>query len=241
MMEVRNLRKTYTGTHALNGVSFVAADGLVTALLGPNGAGKTTTTRALTGLVRPDAGAALIDGLIAGTAPARSRIGALPEVVGLYDRLTVREHLWYAGRLYGMTDMFLSQRIDELLEDAGLHTVRDKAAGTLSFGQKRRVALARALVHRPRNILLDEPTNGLDVMSIRHVRGQIRRLACAGCAVILSSHAMAEVAAVSDRVVVLASGRVVAQGTPDELLRQTGCLTLEEAFVRSIGSDEGLN
>lgn len=241
MMEVRGLQKAFGRTTALQNVSFIAADGVVTALLGPNGAGKTTTTRMLTGLLRPDEGTVLIDGLAAGTSPARARVGALPEVVGLYDRLTVREHLWYAGSLHGLQEPALRQRIDEALDQAELHGLRDRAAGTLSFGQKRRVALARALVHRPRNVILDEPANGLDVIGIRHLRSQIRRLASDGCAVILSSHVMPEVAAVCDCLVILAGGRVVAHGAPDEILRQTGAEVLEDAFVKATGAEEGLD
>ncbi len=128
-----------------------------------------------------------------------------------------------------------------MLDQLGLTPLAARHAGGLSLGERRRLALARALVHEPGNLVLDEPTNGLDVMSARAVRQEIRRLAAAGCAVLVSSHVMPEVAAMCDRVVVLARGRVAATGTPAELMAETGCVTLEEAFVRIIGSDEGLN
>jgi sodium transport system ATP-binding protein len=243
MIQLEGLQKRYGRTVAVRDVSLVAADGIVTGLLGPNGAGKTTALRAITGLVRPDAGRALVDGLDVSQRPAeaRARLGVVPESAGTYDRLSVREHVDYSGQLHGMDRSAIERRAGLLLDQLGLTALASRHAGGLSLGERRRLALARALVHDPANLVLDEPTNGLDVMSARGVRHEIRRLAAAGCAVLVSSHMMPEVAAMCDRVVVLARGVVAATGTPAELMAQTGCATLEEAFVHIIGSDEGLN
>jgi sodium transport system ATP-binding protein len=243
MIEIRDLTKSYGRTSAVESVSFAALNGVVTGLLGPNGAGKTTTLRAVGGLIRPDAGAALVDGEDVQHDPrsARTRFGMLPEVVGLYDHLTVREHLAYAGKLHRLAPPALAARVNLLLDQFALAPLADRRAATLSFGQRRRVALARALVHDPMNVILDEPTNGLDVLSAREVRREIRRLAATGRAVILSSHVMPEVSAVCDRIVLLSRGRVVATGTPHEIVARTGRETLEEAFVELIGSEEASN
>jgi sodium transport system ATP-binding protein len=238
-----NLRKTYGKIVAVDSVSFVAPDGTVTGLLGPNGAGKTTALRVITGLVRPDAGSASVDGRDVQRNPiaVRARLGVLPEAAGLYDHLTVREHLEYSGALHGLTGRDLASRVERLVDQLGLTPLAGRRAGELSLGQRRRVALARALVHDPPNVVLDEPTNGLDVLSAREVRREVRRLADAGCAVLLSSHVMPEVSAVCDRIVILSRGLVVACGTPAEILARTGASQLEEAFVALIGSEEGLN
>jgi sodium transport system ATP-binding protein len=243
MIELRELGKSYGRTVAVASVSFTASDGLVTGVLGPNGAGKTTTLRAVAGLIRPDRGAALVDGreVQDDQARARARLGVLPETAGLYDHLTVREHLAYAGALHGVRQPDLRHRVEMLLDQFGLAPLADRRAATLSLGQRRRTALARALVHDPANVVLDEPTSGLDVLSAREVRREMRRLADAGRAVILSSHVMPEVSAVCDRIVVLSRGAVAAAGTPAEILARTGRATLEEAFVELIGSEEGLN
>jgi sodium transport system ATP-binding protein len=243
MIELRELGKSYGRTVAVASVSFTAGDGLVTGVLGPNGAGKTTTLRAVAGLIRPDRGAALVDGrdVQGDVARARARLGVLPEVAGLYDHLTVREHLAYAGALHGVRQPDLRHRVEALLDQFALAPLADRRAATLSLGQRRRTALARALVHDPANVVLDEPTSGLDVLSAREVRREMRRLAGAGRAVILSSHVMPEVSAVCDRIVVLSRGTVAAAGTPAEILARTGRTSLEEAFVELIGSEEGLN
>jgi sodium transport system ATP-binding protein len=243
MIELRDLKKTYGRTTAVQSVSFTAANGVVTGLLGPNGAGKTTTLRAVAGLIRPDAGLALIDGedVHRDLGRARSRVGVLPEVVGLYDHLTVREHLAYAGALHRVPPPALAARVDLLLDQFALGPLAERRAATLSLGQRRRVAMARTLIHDPANIVLDEPTNGLDVLGAREVRREIRRLAASGRSVILSTHVMPEVSAVCDLIVILSRGSVVASGTPEEIVARTGRDTLEEAFVDLIGSEEGLN
>jgi sodium transport system ATP-binding protein len=241
MMVVRDLAKRYGRVEAVRDVSFTAANGLVTGLVGPNGAGKTTVLRSLSGLLHPDRGAVEIDGIAVAARPAdaRRRLGVLPEVTGLYDHLTVRENVRYAGELQDV-DTDLTSHVDALLTAFSLDALGDRRAGTLSLGQRRRVAMARALVHAPANVILDEPTNGLDVLSARTVRRAARRLAGEGRAVLVSSHLMTEVAEVCDHVVMLSYGRVVAAGTPADLLSRTGRPTLEDAFVAVIGHEEGL-
>jgi sodium transport system ATP-binding protein len=242
MIEVRNLHKRFGAVTAVEDVSFSAADGVVTGLLGPNGAGKTTTLRMLYTLIRPDRGSALVDGMDVATHPmeVRRSIGVLPDARGLYPRLTAREHARYAGELHGLAGAALEKRVDELVELLDMKEIANRRTEGFSQGERMKVALARALVHGPRNVLLDEPTNGLDVMSTRAVRTLIHRLKSQGHCVLFSSHVMQEVAALCDRIVVVARGRVVAEGTPDELRTRTGKESLEEAFVSVIGTDQGL-
>ncbi|HEX8826219.1 MAG TPA: ATP-binding cassette domain-containing protein [Archangium sp.] len=242
MIEVTNLHKRFGAVTAVEDVSFRAEDGVVTGLLGPNGAGKTTTLRMLYTLIRPDRGSARIDGLEVAERPleVRRSIGVLPDARGLYPRLTAREHVRYAGELHGLSGATLDKRIDELVELLEMKDIANRRTEGFSQGERMKVALARALVHGPRNVLLDEPTNGLDVMSTRAVRTLIRRLREQGHCVVFSSHVMQEVGALCDRIVVVARGRVVADGTPDELRARTGKDSLEEAFVTVIGSDQGL-
>ncbi|WP_375768376.1 ATP-binding cassette domain-containing protein [Archangium gephyra] len=242
MIEVTNLHKRFGAVTAVEDVSFRAEDGVVTGLLGPNGAGKTTTLRMLYTLIRPDKGSAKVDGLEVATQALEVRrcIGVLPDARGLYPRLTAREHIHYAGELHGLSGSALDKRIGELVELLDMKEIEHRRTEGFSQGERMKVALARALVHGPRNVLLDEPTNGLDVMSTRAVRTLIRRLREQGHCVVFSSHVMQEVAALCDRIVVVARGRVVAEGTPDELRARTGKDSLEEAFVTVIGSDQGL-
>ena len=241
MIAITDMRKSFGNTTVVDGVSFEVPDGSITALLGPNGAGKTTTIRSITGLVRPDRGRVEVDGVDVAADPirARARLGVVPEHVGVYDHLTVREHLEYSGALHRVPSP--PARAGKLLEQLDLSVLATRLAGTLSLGERRRLALARALVHDPANLVFDEPTNGLDVLSAREVRRGIRRLADLGRAVLVSSHVMPEVAALCDRVVIMARGAVIATGTPDDLVARTGCSTLEDAFVCVIGSEEGLN
>ena len=243
MIRVHDIRKTYGTTAALGGVSLDVPDGMVTGLLGPNGAGKTTTIRSMTGLVHPDAGWVEVDGIKVAGEPikARARLGVVPETIGIYDHLTVREHIEYSAELQGVAAASLASRVGSVLAQLDLEPLAHRRAAGLSMGERRRVALARALVHDPANLVFDEPTNGLDVLGARAVRRDIRRLAELGRAVLVSSHVMPEVAGLCDRVIVMARGTVVASGTPQELLAHTHSATLEDAFVRAIGSEEGLN
>lgn len=242
MIEADKLHKRFGDVVAVEEVSFTAADGQVTGLLGPNGAGKTTTLRMLYTLTRPDRGTARVDGISVTERPfeVRRHLGVLPDARGIYTRLTPREHIAYSGALHGMTDADIQQRAEELIELLDLRAVADRRTEGFSQGERMKVALARALVHRPKNVMLDEPTNGLDVMSTRAVRELIRRLKASGHCILFSSHVMQEVAALCDRIVVIAKGRVVIDGTPDEVRAKTGKESLEEAFVSVIGSDQGL-
>ena len=237
MIDVQNLQKRFGSVLAVDDASFVAKDGAVTGLLGPNGAGKTTSLRMVYGLIKPDGGAIFVDGrdIAANPQAIQARLGVLPDQSGLYTRLTPREHIRYFGNLHGLSGADLEKRIDTWIEILDLKSVADRRVAGFSHGERTKVALARALVHNPQNILLDEPTNGLDVMSTRAVREVIRRLKAEGRCVLFSSHVMPEVSALCDRIVVIAAGRVVAQGTAEELLVQTGMTTLEDAFVSLAG------
>ena len=230
MIQAEGLHKKFGAPVAVEEVSFTARDGCVTALLGPNGAGKTTSLRMLYGLLRPDGGRAVIDG----------RLGVLPDANGLYARLTAREHLVYAARLQGLAAAEASRRAGDLIEKLDMRGIADRPAAGFSQGERRKIALGRALIHDPRNVVLDEPTNGLDVPSTRAMRRHVRELAESGKCVLFSTHILQEVAAVCDRVVILARGRVVAEGTPADLLARTGRDQLEDAFVQLIGTEEGL-
>ena len=246
MIQASHLSKAFTTrtgkVQAVSDVSFVARDGEITGLLGPNGAGKTTTLRRLYTLMSPDQGAVQVDGLdVAKHADdVRRRLGVLPDARGVYKRLTARENIAYFGRLHGMSEAAIAQRVQALSQALEMEDILDRQTEGFSQGQRTKTAIARAIVHDPRNVILDEPTNGLDVMTTRAMRGFLRQLRDEGRCVIFSSHIMQEVAALCDRIVVIAKGTVVAQGTPDELRAQTGEQNLEDAFVRVIGSEEGL-
>ena len=237
MIAVDGLEKRFGSVQAVKNVSFTARDGAVTGLLGPNGAGKTTTLRMLYAVLTPDRGRIVVDGVNAIESPqaAQANLGVLPDGFGLYPRLTAREHVRYYGELHGITGARLRERTDTLMEWLDMRGIADRRVGGFSHGERTKVALARALVHSPQNVLLDEPTNGLDVMSTRAVREMIRRLRDEGRAVLFSSHVMQEVAALCDAIVVIAAGRVVAHGTPDELRAQTGEENLEDVFVTLVG------
>ena len=237
MIEVRGLRKCFGDVVAVDDVSFEARNGEVTALLGENGAGKTTTLRSIYGLIQPDAGEVSVDGVdgIAQPQSARRGLGVLSEARGLYPRLTAREHMRYFAHLQGLGRAETETRCEDLVELLGMGDFADRRAAGLSHGENTKVALARALLHDPANILLDEPTTGLDVMSTRAVRELIVQLRERGKCVVFSSHVMQEVAAVSDRIVVVSAGRVIASGTPAELRRSTGLDDLEDVFVALTG------
>jgi sodium transport system ATP-binding protein len=241
MIRVENLVKRFATAVAVDGASFSAPNGAVTGLLGPNGAGKTTSLRMIYGLMRPDSGTVSVDGeeIQSNRQAVQRRLGALPDQSGLYGRLTAREHIRYFGNLHGLEGIQLEKTAQKWIEILDLTEIADRRVAGFSHGERTKVALARALVHEPQNVLLDEPTNGLDVMSTRSVREVIRRLKAEGRCVLFSSHVMQEVSALCDRVVVLASGRVVAHGTADELLALTSMTTLEDAFVSLVGQQVG--
>ncbi|HET7330487.1 ATP-binding cassette domain-containing protein [Dyella sp.] len=242
MIEVKDLHKQFGEVKAVDGVSFTARDGEITGLLGPNGAGKTTTLRMLYTLMQPDRGQVLVDGIDAArdAEAVRRRLGVLPDARGLYKRLTARENIDYFARLQGMDERLIRARREQLIEALGMDDIADRRIEGFSQGQRVKTAIARALVHDPKNVILDEPTNGLDVMATRSMRTFMHRLKDEGRCVLFSSHIMQEVAALCDRIVVIAHGRVVADETPDALRAQTGEANLEDAFVKIIGSEEGL-
>ena len=235
--------KTKTGkVTAVDGVSFTARDGQITGLLGPNGAGKTTTMRMLYTLMTPDRGNVTVDGIDTARDPVavRRALGVLPDARGVYKRLTARENIAYFGELHGLSSKQIAERTKALSDALDMGDILDRQTEGFSQGQRTKTAIARALVHDPRNVILDEPTNGLDVMTTRAMRGFLRQLREEGRCVIFSSHIMQEVAALCDRIVIIAKGTVVAAGTADELREQAGEDNLEEAFVKVIGSEEGL-
>ena len=238
MLRAEGLARRFGEVVAVESVSFEAQDGQITGLIGPNGAGKTTSLRMIYGLVRPDAGRAWVDHLDPNTAPleARRRLGVLPDSPGLYARLTGRENVRYFAELNGIAnDSALNLRIDALAHTLDLGRVIDRPAGGYSQGERMKVAIARAIVHDPPNIVLDEPTNGLDVMSTRAMREAIRALAAEGRCVLFTSHQMAEVGTLCDRLVIIGQGRVIAQGTLTEVIAQAGAKSLEDAFVALVG------
>ena len=241
MIEASGLTKRFGPITAVNGVSLRAADGRITGLLGPNGAGKSTSLRILYTVLSADDGDALIDGVSVTREPlkARSRMGVLPHGAGLYTNLSARENITYFGALHGLAREDSRRRAAELIGLLEMEDFADRRAKGFSQGQRIKTALARALIHGPRNVLLDEPTNGLDVMAVRTLRRLLRQLRDSGHCILFSSHVMQEIAELCDDVVVIAHGRVVAQGTPQELRAASGTDSLEEAFVQLVGRADG--
>ncbi|MES2299702.1 MAG: ATP-binding cassette domain-containing protein [Pseudomonadota bacterium] len=242
MIEVQDIHKSFGAVKALDGVSFQARDGQITALLGPNGAGKTTLLRVLVGLLGRERGAVSIGGIDPAVDPmgARTNIGFLTDQFGLYERLSTREYLAYFGQLNGMARADIARRTEEVTQLLALEDILDRRSKGFSQGQRIKVALARTLLHRPRHLLLDEPSRGLDVMSVRALRRALTALREDGCCVIMATHVMQEVTHLCDDVIVIAKGRSVAQGTPAQLCEQTGIASLEDAFVSLVGTDEGI-
>lgn len=236
MIEVKDLNKSFSEVVAVKDISFTAADGQVTGLLGPNGAGKSTTLRILYGLLQQDAGEARIDGIDISQSriAAQRKIGVLPDSHGLYSRLTGREHIHYFGQLHGIDKDQLEHRTDELIRRLDMKNIADRKTEGFSTGERMKVCLARALIHDPRNVLLDEPTNGLDVMTTRTVRELIAELKQDGVAVLFSSHLMHEVARLCDHIVIVSAGQVVASGTTDEISTIASEDNLEDAFVKLV-------
>jgi sodium transport system ATP-binding protein len=241
MIEVQSLGKSFVAGQgrkaqtvvAVEDVSFMAADGRITALLGPNGAGKTTTLRVLSTLMRADRGSARVGGIdvAADPAAARATMGMLSDSRGLYARLTARENVAYYARLRSVPAAIFESRLADIAALLDLTSLLDRPTAGFSTGEKMKVALARALIHDPQHLILDEPTNGLDVMSTRALRRLLLELRSRGKCVLFSTHIMQEVDAVCDEIVVVARGRSVAHGTADALRAQSGCASLEDAFV----------
>jgi sodium transport system ATP-binding protein len=242
MIEVRNLVKHYGDIKSVDGISFTCGDGQITGLLGPNGAGKTTALRMIAGLVKPGAGVALVDGVDVAREPIRARalLGVQSDMTGVYPRLTPREQFRYYGRFYGLKGMALENRVQAVIDALDMADIADRRAEGFSRGQRQKIVIGRALVHDPRNLIMDEPTNGLDVMTVRETRDTIRRFRDEGRCVLFSTHYMDEAERMCDAIAIITKGRIVAFGTPSELIAQTGTANLEEAFVRLAGSAEGL-
>jgi len=242
MIKVSNLHKSFGKVKAVRGISFEVRDGEITGLLGPNGAGKTTTLRMLYSLLPPDEGEIRIDGLdpTRDAMAIKQTLGVVPDSRGLYTRMSARENIVYYGKLHGMSDLDITARIETLVETLDMSDFIERRTEGFSQGQRVKVAIARAMVHSPQTVLLDEPSNGLDVMSTRALRRYILGLKDAGHSVILSTHIMQEVAALCDRIIIIADGLIAADGSAQELLEKSGCDSLEDAFVHLIGSEEGL-
>lgn len=254
MIEVNNLCKSFSGVKkgffkqeesrvvALDGLSFTASDGEITGILGPNGAGKTTCLRTLYGLLKADDGNATIDGIdvVENPLAARARLGIFPDKFGLYERLTAYEQIEYFASIHGLQGEAKHQAIEAVIQDLEMTDLTYRRTAGFSQGQRMKVTLAQALVHQPKNFVLDEPTRGLDVMSTRVLRNYLARFKEKGHCILFSSHVMQEVAALCDRVIIVSKGKLAAQGTPKELCDLAGETLLEEAFVKIIGSDEGV-
>ena len=236
MITVNDIHKSFGDVHAVRGVSFVAPDGKITGLLGPNGAGKSTTLRVLYTVLKPDEGSASIDGadVVIDSLSARKKIGALPHGAGLYPHLTARENIAYYADLCGIEKAEVDDRVSSIIGLLEINDFADRRSKGFSQGQRTKVALARALVHDPQNVILDEPTNGLDVMATRSLRHLILKLKDAGRCVLFSSHVMQEVAALCDDICIIANGRVAIDDSVDGIRERTGEDDLEEAFVSAI-------
>lgn len=236
MITVHDIHKSFGKVRAVQGISFDAPDGKITGLLGPNGAGKSTTLRVLYTVLRPDEGSASIDGadVVTDGLAARQNIGALPHGAGLYPHLTARENIAYYARLCGLDKDTQEERVDSIIDLLEIGDFADRRSKGFSQGQRTKVALARALVHNPQNVILDEPSNGLDVMATRSLRELILKLKDAGRCILFSSHVMQEVAALCDDIVIIANGKVALDDSVDGIRRRTDCDDLEDAFVRAI-------
>ena len=236
MIKVDDIHKSFGKVHAVRGVSFEAPDGKITGLLGPNGAGKSTTMRVLYTVLRPDEGVATIDGVdvVEDSLGARQRIGALPHSAGLYPHLTARENIAYFAKLCRMDKAEIDDRVDEIVKLLEIEEFAERRTKGFSHGQRTKVALARALVHDPRNVILDEPTSGLDVMATRSLRNLILKLKDEGRCVLFSSHIMQEVAALCDDICIIAHGKVAIDDSIDGIRERTGCDDIEDAFVEAI-------
>ena len=243
MIEVQDLHKSFSQgsgrsrrlVQAVDGVQFVARNGCITGLLGPNGAGKTTTLRIAAALIEADRGSVFVDGIAVAAQPsaALARMGVLSDARGLYPRLTARENIVYFGRLHGMSRAAAEERALTLAQLLDLQALLDRRTEGFSQGERMKTALARALVHDPANIVLDEPTNGLDVLATRALRDTLRRLRDEqGKCIIFSSHIMQEVERLCDHVVIVAQGRTVAAGTVQALRQTHGGGDFEDTFVR---------
>ena len=245
MIEIKNLKKYYgddNSIKAVDDVSFTCPDGQITGLLGPNGAGKTTTLRMISGLIKPMAGTVIVDNHDVTKDPrgVRQALGVQADMNGVYPRLTPREQFRYYGRFYGLKGKELENRIDAIITELNMEDIADRRAEGFSRGQRQKIVLGRSLVHNPPNIIMDEPTNGLDVMAVRDTRESIRALRDQGRCVLFSTHYMDEAERLCDHIAIIVGGKIVAFGTPTDLMARTGKDNLEDAFVTLAGR-EGLS
>ncbi len=242
MIKVEHLTKTIGDVNALQDFSFSAENGQITGLLGPNGAGKTTALRSVFGMLKPDQGDAIIDGfsILQHPMQARQQLGLFPDPFGLYERLTPREYIEYFAQLNGMNKTTAKEATQQVLELMKMQEIADRRCKGFSQGQRMKTALAQAIVHKPNNIVLDEPTRGLDVMSTKMLRNTLNQLKDQGHCILFSSHVMHEVSALCDKVIVMNKGKLIAQGSPDELCQMTNQSCLEDAFFKLTGTDEGI-
>lgn len=227
---------------AIDDVSFTAADGQITGLLGSNGAGKSTTLRILATLMQADSGNASIDGYDIRATPlsVRQSIGFMPHNAGIYPRLTARENVRYYANICGVQSDQTESRINQLVEMLDMQGFIDRRGDGFSQGQKTKVGLARALVHSPQTLILDEPTNGLDVMATRGLRKIIREIADQGHCVLFSSHIMQEVEALCDHISIISDGRIAISGSHEDILQKTLRSNLEDAFVAAVSASDDL-
>ena len=241
MIQVRDLTKQFGPVTAVRCLSFDAPDGTITGLLGSNGAGKTTALRMIAGILTPDGGSVRVDDttLEANGVGVQKRIGALLDHAGFYPRLTARENLAYFGALRGIPAPALAERVDQVLSTLGLTAIADRRTAGFSQGERMKVALGRAMIHAPTHVLLDEPTNGLDVPTVRSLRLLLRQLRDRGTCIVFSSHVLGEVEELCDRAVVIAKGSVTAEGTLDQVRCRTSSHTLEDAFIKLTNTPNG--
>ena len=242
MIEVKNLYKYYgenDAIKAVDGISFQCSDGQITGLLGPNGAGKTTTLRMITGLIKPKQGTVIVDGhdVARDVRAVRGALGVQSDMNGVYPRLTPREQFRYYGRFYRLNGVVLEKRVQAVIDELKMNEIADRRAEGFSRGQRQKIVLVRALVHDPRNIIMDEPTNGLDVLAVRDTRQTIRDLKAQGRCVLFSTHYMDEAERLCDQIAIIVQGRITAVGTPDDLMTMTHKNNLEDAFIDLAGQD----
>ncbi|MES2822149.1 MAG: ATP-binding cassette domain-containing protein [Pseudomonadota bacterium] len=244
MIRIEKLSKSFCGAkkapqiHALKNISLELYDGEITGILGLNGAGKSTLMRLIYGLLQPTHGEIFIDGISVTKAAdtARKQLGVLPDDTGLYKRLTARENIRYYGELQGLSGTVLEKNITQLITWLGMETIAERKAEGFSLGERMKTALARSIVHKPQHILLDEPTNGLDVITTRAVRKLLHELKAEGRCVLFSSHLMHEVSGLCDRVIVIANGEIVADGSVANIIAAGNTDNLEDAFVNLVQS-----
>ena len=238
MIEIKHIGKSFGKIKAIKDVAFTARDGEITTLLGVNGSGKTTTLRSIAGLIKPDTGSVMVDGVTVAGDPktVRRNLGYLLDEFGLYARLTTREHMKYFANLHGLRGQARHDAVNDTIALLQIEDIADRRTEGFSLGERSKVALARTLVFSPQNLILDEPSRGLDVLSIRMLRHLLHKLRAEGRCILFSSHVMAEVAELSDRVVIISDGVVVDDDSPASLIEKTNSKNLEDAFVVLTGS-----